>query len=208
MSTSRRIEIRNEIIRLIKQAGTAAGDNVLSNPSIVHKDLPVVAVYTRSEDMEKFSEAPRQWKRDLTVVIEIVARGPEEPVDADDEMEKVEDVIDGIAYQIEKVLALDDSLGQCVSDLFPVSTDFEYTSDGEMPIASCRLTYTARYHQFLPASSEEQAGISNWETANVTYRIGHDNSSPGATIGEAVIGEDVIGSSEFVEVEDTVELPQ
>jgi len=168
---------------------TDAKDQVFTSqttPSWVD-DLPVILIYTRSEDVEVFNEAPREWKRMVNFVIEVLAKGPEEPnqEDVTAETEFLDDVLDKITSQIECELSRDDTLNMTADDINLSSVEFAFEGEGQVPLGSARLIYQVTYYTSVPDSIDKQAGVTDFSEANVDWHVGHDNEEPDLTNKEA-----------------------
>ena len=183
MSALRRKAIRKAIAAILKNK-TDAKEKVFSNqttPSWV-EDLPVILVYTRSEDVEVFNEAPREWKRVTNFVVEVIAVGPEEPNQEDvssGNCKFLSDILDDIAHQVECELSRDDTLGGNADDINLSSTEFAFEGEGSQPLGSVRLIYAVTYYTDAPASIDKQQGVSDFEGANVDWKVGHDKNEDG-----------------------------
>lgn len=174
---SQRQEIRKKIRELLI-GKTKAGDRVFTNqaaPTWV-EDLPVILIYPRSESVELFNQAPRELKRDIQMVIEIVASGSEEP-NAEDK-DTVEDQLDEMSSLIECELARDETFEGLVDMSILTSTDFDFAGEGAKPIGSARLVYTVVYYENSPAVGSKIAGVSPFTKIHADYKVGHNNEAP------------------------------
>ena len=188
----RRAIIRKAVLKILL-GKTSVGKNVFANQSTpaFEENLPCIKIYPRGESAEKFNETPRELKRIIELVIEIIAAGPEEPNDSD--KETVDDQLDAIAHEVECELSKSDTINDTADDIILTSTDFEFEGGGARPIGSCRLTYAVVYHQEVPDSIDKRSGIEDFKTAHTDWHVGHDDEDPDLTNKEA---------------EDDVELPQ
>lgn len=194
--SSKRKAIR-KAIRNILLNKTEAKDRVFTNqstPSWV-EDLPVILIYSRSEDNEVFNESPREWKRTVNMAIECIAVAPESPNigDSDESPARLlDDLLDDIADKIELELSRDDTLNCTADDINLSSTEFDFEGDGQMPVGSVRLIYQVTYYTNVPANIDLQPEVSDYEQAGVEWNVGHDNESP----------------DENIEANDVVDIPQ
>jgi len=168
---------------------TDAQDRVFTSqttPSWV-EDLPLILIYTRSEDVEIFNEAPREWKRMVNFVIEVIAKGPEEPnlIDVNATTEFLDDTLDKITSQVECELSRDDTLNATADDINLSSVEFAFEGDGQFPIGSARLIYQVTYYTSVPDSIDKQAGVTDLTGADIDWHVGHDNEAPDLTNTEA-----------------------
>lgn len=162
MSLARKT-IRNYIVDLIRRKETIAKDNVFGNRSqaVWQENLPTILVYSRSEEITERSVSPRELKRDMRLVIEVVVAS-----DSDDESsDKLDDLMD----DIERILSPDDSLNGKVDSIVLDSVEFDFDEEAQQPIASGRLIYKVIYYQFSPEDRRDQEEvaltglIANWD---------------------------------------------
>lgn len=159
--------IRKKVAEILKDK-TDAGPRVFPNSSIPPwvEDLPVILVFQRGEDASKYAEAPRELQRDLDIVIEIYAAGPEidedgnPPKDADgNEKKTLEDILDDVAEQIEVEMARDDTLQETASESILTNTEFEFEGSGGVPTGTARLTYGVTYYTMSPRSDDPRPDL-------------------------------------------------
>lgn len=199
--TTRRKEIRKAIQALLIDK-TDAGANVFSNlsSSLWSEDLPQIAIYTRSENIEAMNVAPREYKRYVEIAIEIVAEGPEDP--NSDDGKYLEDILDDIAEQVETEMNRDETIGtytdafgnSCVlvDELILNNVEFEFRGEGSKPTGSARLIFNALYHDYRPADQSQQGINDNLETVVADWKVGHNDSEP----------DDVIEASDEIDIPD------
>lgn len=144
MSGHPRKLIRQTVKDIIANGNTLAGKNVFTNKKI-HIDsdcLPQIVIHTESENVELLDQAPKRYKRDLTLTIEIFASAISE--------DKLQDDLDQMAWQIENLLADDDDWNGTVNKADLTAVRLEFQETGTNPIGACILTYTAQYLTDLP----------------------------------------------------------
>ena len=183
---SRRMEIRKKLVEFLK-GKTDAGNNVFPNLSTPFwsENLPAIAVYPRSESVEMFSVAPKEWTRTLEMAVEIVAKGPEVPCPLTGGTQFLEDALDLIAAQVECELSRDDTVGCTADDINLISSEFQFEGDGEAPIGSARLVYNVIYHTMVPESQDKQSGLSDFKKVAADWQVGHHDDAPDETDIEA-----------------------
>jgi len=184
-----RKKIRKTVAALLK-GKTDAGDKVFPNATVPpwEENLPVILVYTRSEPVDKYAEAPRELERNLQLTIEIVAAGPEVDEDGNEPAGKsLEDILDDIAEQVEVEMSRDETFGGEADDSILANTELEFDGGGGQPIGSSRLTYTITYYTMRPDNVDKQIEINDFEKAEVDWDINQDDST--------------------IEAEDTIDLP-
>lgn len=189
MSASRRKAIRDQVKELLL-GKTDVGERVFSNPSnpTWAEELPVILIRSLSESTEKYAEAPREFKRDLQILVEIIVQGQEDGTCPEDCAMYVEDKLDQIAFQVDCFLLADDRLGcdvsteKAIADNFePTSAEFDFVSEGEKPIGLARLIYTATYYEQLPANLDKAAGLADFKTVAADWHVGHHDDEPDLT---------------------------
>lgn len=185
--------IRKQVAIILKDK-TDAGKRVFPNASIPvwNSELPVILVFSRSETASKYAQAPRELERDLDLVIEIIAKGPEENTDAETPAtgeKTVEDIVDDIAEQIECEMDIDETLGQLADDSILTNTELEFDSDGGQPIGSARLTYAITYYTMSPRNDAKRKLKGDYKTSNHKFNIGDD---PNTVEGEDTVAIPII----------------
>lgn len=177
--SERRRAIR-EAVRGHLLNATNAGANVYSNLSTRHwrEDLPQIAIYTRSEEIEIFSESPREYKRTIELAVEIIAQGNELPNESDGET--CENQLDAIAEQVEDILEANETLGdieiedgsscKIADELRLNNIEFDFTGEGEQPTGSVRLVYNVVYFEYRPLNSQLD-DFSDFEQINTEWDI-------------------------------------
>lgn len=164
--TSKRKTIRHAIANVLLN-NTSAGAHVYASRTrkLSKESLPAILVYTNNEDVEVFNESPREYRRTLTLGIEIAAR-------ADDDLD---DTLDDIAQEVERILSENQTPGGADTLLLTGAT-IVLNADGDNQHGGCVLTYDAIY--FTLDVSEGVAGpgvpaenvITPFETGGVTWR--------------------------------------
>lgn len=174
--------IRKKVAEILKDK-TDAGPRVFPNSSIPPwvEELPVILVFQRGEDASKYAEAPRELQRDLDIVIEIYAAGPEidedgnPPKDSDgNEKKTLEDILDDVAEQIEVEMARDDTLQDNASESILTNTEFEFEGSGGVPTGTARLTYGVTYYTLSPRADDPRP---DFKKAGVEWNIGDDENT-------------------------------
>ena len=132
-----RTQIRNAVTVLLK-AYTSVGSNVyesrvypLNNPK-----LPAILVYTKEETLlEQSISKPRTMQRQVQLVLEIYAKASS----------NVDETIDNLAAEIEQLLGGDPTIGGKAKDSMLVTTEIQFSDEGEKPIAIGILNYAVHY---------------------------------------------------------------
>lgn len=135
--THKRTNIRDEIVTQIINASTAAGSNVFPNryKPIEKSDLPIINVYTLSEDVKENARAVR-FEREMQLVIEAY--------DQETKTEAIDLRLDDISEKIED--ALKDFKPACANAKLDLSgTQVNIRMEGDTQVGSIQLTYIVRY---------------------------------------------------------------
>ena len=95
-----------------------------------------VLIYTNIETVaETTLTAPRKFTRDLTVVIECVARA----------VSNLDDAMDTLCASVEDAIGADHTLTGLVKDCALVSTEISHDFSGDAPIGNARLQFRVIY---------------------------------------------------------------
>lgn len=194
---SLRRTIVTERLRTILLNKTDAGSRVWRNlgESVWREELPAIVIYSRSENIELFNQAPREYKRELEVSIEIMAEGPDEPNDADGVL--LQNKLDILAEQVELEINRDDTLGkytdgngqECLvaEETVLNNVEFEFIP-GDQPSGAIKLIYMITYIETRPSSLEEQMTVQD--------------------LNQIIAQWDIEGGTDEIEATDEIDLPQ
>lgn len=164
--------IRKKVAELLK-GKTDAGDRVFPNATIPtwEEELPAILVYTRSEPVTPYAETPRELERNLDIIIEIKAKGPEtdEEGEAPLDGESLEDILDDISEQVEAIMSVDDSLEDTADESILQNTELDYEGTGALPIGAARLSYNITYYTMSP---RQGAALNNLGKVEAQYHVG------------------------------------
>lgn len=123
-----RTQIRDATVTALAGVGEVFATRTIPVESTA---LPVVLVYTNSEDIARL--AVGVYVRTLELVVEIVARGRTVDDDLDAKIVLAETALNG------------NGLGGLCRPLVPVSIVVDVETAGELPIGRARMTYSAVY---------------------------------------------------------------
>ncbi len=139
--------IRDNIVTACTSLSTT-GSNVFRTRvyPLAAGNLPGLCIYTTNEDtaLDTLS-ATRNVERLLDVNIEAWVRATT----------NYDNTLDTICKEIEVAMAADSTRGGNAKDSFLIRTEFDYSEDGDRPVATARLTYSVIY----------RTAINNPETA-------------------------------------------
>lgn len=135
-------------------------------PTQVRK-LPTVAVYTLQEDVLEPDSmaAPREYKRELDVIIECWV----------DPGENVDDAMDDLALRIETALMPDPFFGGVVADSYPAGTALEVEERGNRQLGWFVLTWKAIYFTTAPTIEDADDFTTAGATHNLANAVHPDN---------------------------------
>lgn len=123
---------------------TSAGANVFSTQKLlyVQDDLPAIAVYAENESSTWDQTAPRELDRKPIFIVESI-------VDAG---ENVDDAMDDMAEEIEKVMDTDPFFGEEAYQSHLIGSEMLSLEDGDREIGILTLTYQFSYRTiaFVP----------------------------------------------------------
>lgn len=157
-----------ERVKTILEGRTPAGGSVFVSRSLPDdaEALPAIGVYTTGENVERFNEAPKDYRRDLSLLIEVKLAG-----DNDEDLDrKREDFADVIEALIEE----DETLGGIVSSLWLTGNEFAESSEGESPLGKISILYTVRYY----LDPMKVTDLNEFQGVDVKYRIKRPEELP------------------------------
>jgi len=142
---SARKAIRHKIIERLMDK-TRAEDRVFSNPArnVWQESLPAILVYSRAEQVEDFSSAPRELRRRLRITVEALAALDE----------NLDDELDDLTDEIEQALGADETLNGLCSDMVLEEIAMQLQGDGNTAIGTASMTYVVTYFSELVDNSE------------------------------------------------------
>ncbi|MDO4560813.1 MAG: hypothetical protein Q4C86_07660 [bacterium] len=147
---TRRAEIRARVVDILKTHDVAASANgypteaeerVFANRKrkLGHAQLPCILVYTQKESCEVYDQAPRSYKKTLTLMIGVVA----------EENDTLDDTLDRICGQVETVFNEDMFLGAGPGDLVEecslISTEMGLSIDCDVQTGAAAMTFNVVY---------------------------------------------------------------
>lgn len=146
---------------------TPAGVNVFSSRSAPLWDdyeLPAICVYGARETISIEREAPRQYKRELELRIEIAAKG----ADAD---EQLDDIGDRVERLIGRSNRLTYAKEQTVAEISLSGEQIEYRQEGKSIVGALVISYAAIYYTDEP-DDEDSEPIDDLKSIETDYSLG------------------------------------
>lgn len=175
---SQRKAIRAEIVTCLKAGGTIAGQNVFPDRSrkIFDEEIPCILVYTKSETAAISGSSPQEYKRDLTVFLELVMQGNREEI--------IDDLLDDFCDSVEQIIFDNDNFrGEVSSDVMISDTEIEILAEeGKKITAGAKITLTFPYYQFLPGDRSDE--LDDFDSAVITTQIEGETDDNEAAVDE------------------------
>lgn len=162
MASQRKL-IREAVIQRLKDANTRVSDRVFGNRvrPIFQQEVPCIVVYTKSDNAEISNESPREYKRTLSIVLELVSKSDEE--------ETLDGYLDEFCSEVETAIFQEETFSGLVSDTILGDTEIDILVDGEKPIGAAKINLVMPYYEHLP--SGPASPFDDFETANVVYDL-------------------------------------
>jgi hypothetical protein len=132
---------------------------------VAAEECPCILIYTKSESANVEIEAPRQYKRILKLVVEIIR--------LDVNSQDVDDFMDIAADEIEQRLFLNETLDELASDTLLSDTEIDFVTDSEGEYGFCRLTFDVSYWTNSP---RERTDLDNFERYHSEIKV--EGSTP------------------------------
>ncbi len=170
-----RREIRAAVVERLRGLHLDFGQRVYQNRirPLWPKGLPTVVIYTLREEVEVANVAPRQYERTLELVVELCAKLPA-PADGSLDVvqtgDGLDDLLDGLAREVEERLERDQTLGGLVQDLQHKRFEFEPVDNGEERFAFARLFESITY--YTPAPERPEAGFDPLRSVESSLQVG------------------------------------
>lgn len=167
-----RTAIRNKVVELLLGRTDVAGSVYASRvkPFLSNdwqNELPAIVVYTMDENGEIYTAAPREYLRTVEVVVEVHANADE----------ALDDVLDTIGRQVERLLLTDDTLDGAVNDFTYSRTKLVIRDDGDDLMGGCRIIFDAEYLDRHPDDLFNQT-LPDLNTVVTDYSLNNTQADP------------------------------
>lgn len=165
---------------ILRNGNTLAKDSIYID-KMIHPDdicLPQVIIYTNSESIELFDQAPRRQKRVMTMHIEVLYATPTEQENSDN--------LKQLVWQIETLLSDDDDWNGTISRNFLNAERYEYREQGNIPIGHCQIAYLVEYFTELPGDVLTQVAAN---ATDLDKLEGLATGDPSTTKGWDLVGD-------------------
>lgn len=182
-----RKQIREKVAAILKaKVSEFGGVSVPANGRVYENrmkalwevELPAANIYTRNESAEIFNQGPREYKRTLNLLIDVVVK-------ADD---NVDDTVDELTRKIEKALFINETLDGVVSDTVLGDTEIELDVEGRNPIAVARMTWVVTYYTFAPGDGDIPE-LDDFQTAHSEMKPAGSSEETEAVVDDVVVQE-------------------
>jgi hypothetical protein len=131
-----REQVRDAVVSILQSAAVADSVSKSRVYPIPAKTISIALVYTNTESIVQTTLTyPRKFEREMTLVVECVAR------DAD----YLDDRLDRLCEAVENAIGADNTLGGVVKDCVLNDTQITLDSSGDAPIGSARLQFRVSY---------------------------------------------------------------
>lgn len=140
-----RQSIRDNIVTAVTGLATT-GSNVYRTQiyPLEHSNLPGLCVYSSVEDVVVDTmSGTRGLERTCDVIIEAFVRATS----------NYDNTMDTICAEVEAGMAADVTRGGNAKDCFLVRSEFEYSDEGDKPMAMARLTYSVQYRTTIASAT-------------------------------------------------------
>lgn len=130
--------------------------------------MPALNVHTPSETVDDASQATAPWRidRELSLVVECIARGRDEAL---------ADSLDAMAELVEAAMLRDDTLGGACGLLYMRSSELTVDIDAELPVGTLTLTFSAMYDTTFPVEGTD--ALPDFDAAHTVWDIVGDEKS-------------------------------
>jgi hypothetical protein len=174
-STSRR-SIRNAIVARLMGA-TVAGSRVFSNRVDAWEEsveLPGICVYVQGERAQLSGEAPREYQRDVDVIVQAIV--------ADIPRGSGDDALATIVEQIRARLLLDEPAGGTAARSWYTGLSIEQDQHGKRRLLSSTIRVTCRYYTMVDEGASASVDLdrlhADWSIAGGAEIVAVDEVRP------------------------------
>jgi hypothetical protein len=137
------------------------------------EDLPAILIYSTSENVRRFNEAPKDYQRELTVAVECLATGND-----DDDLDLKLEVL---GETVESLMEIDETLGDIVHKVELTGTGYTQDPDGQSPLGSLVLQFAVTF--YTDAIRPGSICLPDFKEIGVDWKVGHHGSEePGTQV--------------------------
>lgn len=157
-----------EAIKKLLFGKTNAKENVFISRSVPVDvdDLPAILIYSTSETVRRFNEAPKDYQRELTVAVECLATGND-----DDDLDVKLEIL---GETVESLMEIDETLGDIVHKVELTGTGYTQDPDGQSPLGSLVLQFAVTF--YTDAIRPGSICLPDFKETGVDWKVGHHGS--------------------------------
>ena len=139
------MQLRSKIKAKIKSLlinKTLAGDRVFRDRILPNQDWPSINIYSHKESLSMFTQAPKEYKRVLNIVIEGIVK-----IDCSN-VERGEvsyEQVELLEHQVEQMLSYDYTLEGLVSNIELDNIEFNMDHEGDTILGTVKMSYSVEY---------------------------------------------------------------
>jgi hypothetical protein len=123
-------------------------------------ELPAINVYNGTDRADVYNQAPLQIRHDFSLIIECVADAMTEGLD---------DTLDALARDVERVISINDTLENQCADILLNNTEITIRENGDRYIGAARMEFRVEYYTNWPDAVD--LVLDDFETAHVQYDL-------------------------------------
>lgn len=163
-------KIREYVRDILINTGTPANKNIRVGRTAPNwiENIPAINIFPSNEAVQRFNEAPKDYRREFALAIECIAGG-----NNDDDLDYNLEVM---AERVEDIMEIDETLGGLVDRIELQNVEYQAEPDGQSPTGAVVLTYNVRWYQ--NANQPGYACLDDLKQVNTEWQIGHHNESP------------------------------
>jgi hypothetical protein len=136
------------------------------------QNLPAILIYSIGETASIHNEAPRTYRRNLTVQIEVIAAGNDD--------DHLDFLLEDLGDKIENYMERDETLGDLVNRLELTGTSYQSEPDAQSPIGSLVFSYSVEI--FTDAQHLDDSNLEEFQGTDNEWKVGHHDSPPDGVV--------------------------
>lgn len=102
------------------------------------EEVPAILIYAVSENVNRFNQSPKDYKRVLTLTIECISNG-----NHDDDLDVQ---LENLGEQVEAIMEMDETLGDLVDRVELTASAYATSEEGSTYMGSLFLTYDVVFY--------------------------------------------------------------
>jgi len=160
---------REYVREILISTGTQAGEQVSigrTKPEWI-ENLPAIAIYPANEAVQRFNEAPKDYRREFSLAIECLAVGND-----DDDLDLA---LEEMGERVENIMEVDETLGGLVDQIELRSVEYQTEPDGQSPSGALILNYAVLYYR--NANQPGMGCLEDLKRMDLSWEVGHHGES-------------------------------